>query len=200
MHESIVGLSEQARPRRHASATSVGIGFGTPSGAPSGMTFAVTKPATAAPWENPPSTMLVLGQFAAADSICALASRMPAMAVGKSVRGGVVDRIYRRSTSGRCGSAASPRTRLLSGRDRASSVVPRANTTSTSGHGCADAGRNACAQRRPTRRRRGATLTYGDTALPAPPNADTPRGPWRFEWPIKNERRVNAFLDHLLLG
>jgi hypothetical protein len=50
-------------------ATSGGIGFGTPSGAPSGMTFAVTKPITAAPWENPPSAILVLGQFAAVDSI-----------------------------------------------------------------------------------------------------------------------------------
>jgi hypothetical protein len=45
-------------------ATSDGIGFGTPSGAPSGMTFAVTKPITAAPWENPPSTIWVLGQLA----------------------------------------------------------------------------------------------------------------------------------------
>jgi hypothetical protein len=48
------------------SATSGGIGFGTPdAGAPSGITFAVTKPMTAAPWEYPPSTILVLGQFAA---------------------------------------------------------------------------------------------------------------------------------------
>src|SRR5436305_2024113 len=47
-------------------ATSGGIGAGTSSGeTPSGTTFAVTKPATAAPWENPPSTTLVLGQFAA---------------------------------------------------------------------------------------------------------------------------------------
>jgi hypothetical protein len=69
-------------------ATSGGIGFGAPSGAPSGMAFAVTKPITAAPWENPPSTMLVLGQFAAVASTWALASRTPDMAVGKLVVAG----------------------------------------------------------------------------------------------------------------
>src|ERR1700694_2296681 len=48
------------------SATAGGIGFGTSvATTPSGTTFAVTKPITAAPWENPPSTILVLGQFAA---------------------------------------------------------------------------------------------------------------------------------------
>jgi len=69
-------------------ATSDGIGFGTPSGAPSGMIFAVTKPVTAAPWENPPSTILVLGQFVAVDSTWALASLMPSSAVGKSIVAG----------------------------------------------------------------------------------------------------------------
>jgi hypothetical protein len=52
------------------------------------MTFAVTKPITAAPWEKPPSTMLVLGQFRAVASMWALASRMPSKAVGKSVVAG----------------------------------------------------------------------------------------------------------------
>jgi hypothetical protein len=52
------------------------------------MTFAVTKPITAAPWEYPPSAILVLGQFAAVDSIWALASLMPTRAVGKSVVAG----------------------------------------------------------------------------------------------------------------
>jgi hypothetical protein len=32
-------------------ATSGGIGLGTPDGAPAGITFEVTKPITAAPWE-----------------------------------------------------------------------------------------------------------------------------------------------------
>jgi hypothetical protein len=51
-------------------ATSGGIGEGTSEATtPSGMTFAVVKPITAAPWENPPSTMLVLGQLAAMDLI-----------------------------------------------------------------------------------------------------------------------------------
>src|ERR1700687_6319638 len=41
-------------------ATSGGIGAGTSKAeTPSGTTFAVTKPMTAAPWENPPSTILV---------------------------------------------------------------------------------------------------------------------------------------------
>ena len=86
-HEPSVWLSEQ-RDRGDMVATSDGIGFGTPSGAPSGMIFAVTKPITAAPWENPPSTILVLGQFVAVDSTWALASLMPSNAVGKSVVAG----------------------------------------------------------------------------------------------------------------
>src|SRR6201993_4123108 len=69
-------------------ATSGGIGLGTPSGAPSGMTLSVTKPITAAPWEYPPSTIWVLGQVAASDRTWALASLMPSMAVGKSVVAG----------------------------------------------------------------------------------------------------------------
>jgi hypothetical protein len=49
-------------------ATSGGIGAGTSEAAtPSGTAFAVTKPITAAPWENPPSTTSVLGQFATVD-------------------------------------------------------------------------------------------------------------------------------------
>jgi hypothetical protein len=40
-------------------ATSGGIGGGTFTVTPSGTAFAVTKPITAAPWENPPSTILV---------------------------------------------------------------------------------------------------------------------------------------------
>jgi hypothetical protein len=41
-------------------ATSGGIGGGTfEADTPSGTAFAVTKPITAAPWENPPSTILV---------------------------------------------------------------------------------------------------------------------------------------------
>ncbi|CNW55552.1 Uncharacterised protein [Mycobacterium tuberculosis] len=47
------------------SATSGGIGLGASNGAPSGIAAAVTKPITAAPWENPPSTSLLWGQFAA---------------------------------------------------------------------------------------------------------------------------------------
>src|SRR5215217_8147488 len=48
------------------SATSGGIGEGTSAaGTPSGTAAEVTKPATTAPCENPPSTILVLGQFAA---------------------------------------------------------------------------------------------------------------------------------------
>jgi hypothetical protein len=49
-------------------ATSGGIGFGTSEAVtPSGTAFAVTKPITAAPWEYPPSTIAVWGQFAAVD-------------------------------------------------------------------------------------------------------------------------------------
>src|ERR1700758_353657 len=44
------------------------IGFGTAAaGTPGGTAAEVTKPATAAPWEYPPSTSRVLGQFAAMD-------------------------------------------------------------------------------------------------------------------------------------
>jgi hypothetical protein len=51
-------------PKRATAATwlaiSGGIGAGTSEAeTPSGTTFAVTKPVTAAPWENPPSTILV---------------------------------------------------------------------------------------------------------------------------------------------
>jgi len=52
------------------SATADGIGCGIATAcAPSGTRSAVTKPITAAPWEYPPSTMLVLGQLTAIDSI-----------------------------------------------------------------------------------------------------------------------------------
>src|SRR6516164_10295666 len=61
-------------------ATSGGMGWGTiAAGTPGGTAAEVTKPATAAPWEYPPSTSLVLGQFAAIDSMCVPASRMPSM-------------------------------------------------------------------------------------------------------------------------
>ena len=39
------------------------------AGTPAGTDAEVTKPATAAPWEYPPSTILVLGQLAAVASI-----------------------------------------------------------------------------------------------------------------------------------
>jgi hypothetical protein len=48
----------------------------------------VTKPATAAPCENPPSTIFELGQLAAVASMWFAASLMPATAVGKSVLAG----------------------------------------------------------------------------------------------------------------
>ena len=70
-------------------ATSGGIGSGTSSaGAPFGTASEVTNPATAAPWENPPSTILVSGQLAAVASMWLAASLMPWMAVGKSVLAG----------------------------------------------------------------------------------------------------------------
>src|ERR1700736_4514882 len=51
-------------------ATAGGIGAGTnAAGTPSGITAEVTKPDTTAPCENPPSTIRVLGQFAAIDSM-----------------------------------------------------------------------------------------------------------------------------------
>ena len=66
-----------------------GIGSGTSSAfKPLGTASDVTKPATAAPWENPPSTILVFGQLAAVDWIRFAASRMPRTAVGKSVLAG----------------------------------------------------------------------------------------------------------------
>jgi len=43
---------------------------------------------TAAPWENPPSTILVLGQFATMVRMCARASVMPSTAVEKAVVAG----------------------------------------------------------------------------------------------------------------
>jgi hypothetical protein len=49
-------------------ATSGDIGAGTSEAVtPSGTAFVVTKPITAAPWENPPRTIWVLGQFATVD-------------------------------------------------------------------------------------------------------------------------------------
>src|ERR1700742_723874 len=63
-------------------ATSGGIGGGTnAAGTPSGITADVTKPATAAPWEKPPSTILVLGQFAAVAWTWLAASLMPSTTV-----------------------------------------------------------------------------------------------------------------------
>src|ERR1700746_3824729 len=65
-------------------ATSGGIGEGTSEAVtPSGMALAVTKPITAAPWENPPSTNLVFGHVAAMDRTWALASLIPSRAVAK---------------------------------------------------------------------------------------------------------------------
>jgi hypothetical protein len=80
-------------PKRATAATwldtSGGIGAGTSKGeTPSGTAFAVTKPMTAAPCENPPSTILVLGQFAAVAITCVRASAIPSTAVGKSVVAG----------------------------------------------------------------------------------------------------------------
>jgi hypothetical protein len=70
-------------------ATSGGKGAGTSEGeTPSGTALAVTKPITAAPWENPPSTILVWGQFAAVVRTCVRASVIPSTAVGKSVVAG----------------------------------------------------------------------------------------------------------------
>jgi hypothetical protein len=70
-------------------ATSGGIGAGTSVGeTPSGTTLAVTKPMTAAPCENPPSTILVFGQFAAVARMCVRASLMPSMAVENSMVAG----------------------------------------------------------------------------------------------------------------
>src|SRR5262249_56904331 len=70
-------------------ATSGGIGDGTSKAdIPSGMTLSITKPTTAAPWEYPPSTIVVRGQFATVDRTWVLASLMPSMAVGKSVVAG----------------------------------------------------------------------------------------------------------------
>jgi hypothetical protein len=70
-------------------ATSGGIGAGTSNAeTPSGTAFAVTKPVTAAPWENPPSTILVRGQLAAVARTWLRASVIPSTAVGKSVVAG----------------------------------------------------------------------------------------------------------------
>ena len=67
------------------SATSAGIGVGTSAAAtPSGTSFAVTKPMTAAPWENPASTSFVSGQVATVAMTCARASAMPWTAVENS--------------------------------------------------------------------------------------------------------------------
>src|SRR5258708_883137 len=64
------------------SATSGGIGWGTrAAGTPSGMTADVTKPATTAPCEKPPSTILVLGQLAAVAWMWSTASLIPATTV-----------------------------------------------------------------------------------------------------------------------
>jgi hypothetical protein len=74
-------------------ATSGGVGWGGWARfAPSGTWFAVTKPVTAAPWEYPPSTILVLGQVAA---MCS--TWLPASVIVDGCReiggGRVVDRI-----------------------------------------------------------------------------------------------------------
>jgi hypothetical protein len=70
-------------------ATSGGIGAGTSEAeTPSGTAFAVTNPATAAPCENPPSTISVWGQLAAVARTWVRASVIPWTAVGKSVVAG----------------------------------------------------------------------------------------------------------------
>ena len=77
------------------SAMSDVIGAGTSDAeTPSGTTSAVTKPMTAAPWENPPSTILVCGQLAAVATMCVRASAMP-IDSGGEIRGGrVADRVH----------------------------------------------------------------------------------------------------------
>src|SRR5215207_33142 len=63
-------------------ATSGGIGGGTsPAGTPSGTAADVTKPATTAPCEKPPSTIRVWGQFAAVAWTWVAASLMPVITV-----------------------------------------------------------------------------------------------------------------------
>ena len=63
-------------------ATSGSIGLGTVAGStPSGTAAEVTKPITAAPWEYPPSTILVLGQSCAIETTWAPASLMPSRPV-----------------------------------------------------------------------------------------------------------------------
>ena len=113
------------------------------------MTFAVTKPITAAPWENPPSTMLVLGQFAA----CGLdiRARVPDadQGGGEVGGGGVVDRIY---LDRLCADSRAQRvheclscwtnTGILGGAAREHHLEV--------GAGLRGRGRNGCAQGRPT--------------------------------------------------
>ncbi len=71
------------------SAISGASGFGTVAGStPSGTCAEVTKPITAAPWENPPSTILVLGHSLAIDTMWAPASRMPSRPVFHSLLAG----------------------------------------------------------------------------------------------------------------
>src|SRR6478609_3132423 len=68
------------------SATEGGIGPVRPEGIekPSGTESAVRYPATAAPWEKPPRTILVFGQLAATAWTLLLASMTPSAAVWKS--------------------------------------------------------------------------------------------------------------------
>src|SRR6476620_1512344 len=66
--------------------------------ATSGDKPAVARSMTPAPCEYPPSTILVLGQFAAVDWMCALASLAPAgVLVSKSLLAGSRRRTRRRS-------------------------------------------------------------------------------------------------------
>src|SRR3981189_1855307 len=70
------------------SATSGGMGGGTnAAGTPGGTPGEGPHPPTDAPCENPPSTILVLGQSTVIDSMWFVASLMPSMTLRANCRG-----------------------------------------------------------------------------------------------------------------
>src|SRR5262249_36173064 len=90
------------------------------------------------PWEYPPSTMFVFGQLVARSRTLLLASMTPSAAVAKSSEAGYFPGYTATDFPTTCepsaSTNASPVVPIPGG-----SKVPRRNTTSTSGHGAADA-------------------------------------------------------------
>ena len=172
------------------SATSGGIGFGTPSGAPSGMTFAVTKPDHGGALGISAEDQLGVRTVRRHGLDTSARVSNTVYGGGKFHAGGVVDRIYpdrlcaesraqrvheclsRRTNTGWLGGAAGEYHLDVGARLRGS-------------------GWDGCTQQRPTCQRH-STNDNNDMACPHGPYADIPRLRGRPERSTCNESRVNA--------